>query len=43
MMTDRPTWIPQGLYPFENHYVDVATMRYADEGTGPPKPRTASV
>ena len=37
-MTNRPTWIPQGLYPFDDHYIDVdgATVHYVDEGDGPP-------
>jgi haloalkane dehalogenase len=37
-MTNRPTWIPQDLYPFDDHYVDVdgATVHYVDEGDGPP-------
>jgi haloalkane dehalogenase len=37
-MTDRPTCVPQDLYPFDDHYVDVdgATIHYVDEGNGPP-------
>jgi haloalkane dehalogenase len=37
-MTNRPAWIPQDLYPFDDHYVDVdgATIHYVDEGNGPP-------
>jgi haloalkane dehalogenase len=35
---DRPAWVPDGLYPFQSHYADVAGARvhYLDEGTGPP-------
>jgi haloalkane dehalogenase len=34
----RPAWVPDDLYPFESHYVDVAGSRvhYLDEGSGPP-------
>src|SRR3954471_21021690 len=34
----RPTWVPDDLYPFQDHYVDVAGCRvhYLDEGKGPP-------
>jgi haloalkane dehalogenase len=34
----RPTWVPDELYPFQDHYVDVAGCRvhYVDEGSGPP-------
>jgi haloalkane dehalogenase len=37
-MTERPTWIPQDLYPFDDRYADVdgATVHYVDEGNGPP-------
>jgi haloalkane dehalogenase len=37
-MSDRPTWIPEHLYPFESHYADVGGSRvhYVDEGSGPP-------
>ncbi|MFW6058223.1 MAG: alpha/beta fold hydrolase [Persicimonas sp.] len=34
----RPDWLPQALYPFENHYLEVegSTVHYVDEGDGPP-------
>jgi haloalkane dehalogenase len=34
----RPSWIPEGLYPFDTHFaeIDGATVHYADEGSGPP-------
>ena len=37
-MSDRPTWIPEHLYPFESCYADVGGSRvhYVDEGSGPP-------
>src|SRR5215831_14540504 len=37
-MTNRPTWIPHDLYPFDDRYVDVdgSTVHYVDEGNGPP-------
>ena len=36
-LTERPSWIPEHLYPFESHYLDVhgARIHYVDEGTGP--------
>jgi haloalkane dehalogenase len=36
-MPDRPSWIPEDLYPFESRYADVAGARvhYVDEGSGP--------
>jgi len=35
---DRPTWVPEELYPFQSRYADVAGARvhYVDEGAGPP-------
>jgi len=35
---ERPAWIPEALYPFESHYVEIdgATVHYVDEGGGPP-------
>ena len=35
---DRPAWVPAGLYPFADHWADIAGHRvhYVDEGTGPP-------
>jgi haloalkane dehalogenase len=37
-MSDRPSWIPEHLYPFESRYADVGGSRvhYVDEGSGPP-------
>ena len=37
-MTDRPSWIPEDLYPFESRFADVdgARVHYIDEGSGPP-------
>lgn len=34
----RPGWVPQHLYPFTSHYLDVegARVHYVDEGSGPP-------
>jgi haloalkane dehalogenase len=34
----RPDWVPDDLYPFEDHYaqVDGASIHYIDEGEGPP-------
>jgi haloalkane dehalogenase len=34
----RPSWIPEQLYPFESHYVELggARIHYVDEGSGPP-------
>jgi haloalkane dehalogenase len=34
----RPAWVPDELYPFQDHYADVAGCRvhYLDEGKGPP-------
>ncbi|MEV6769545.1 alpha/beta fold hydrolase [Nocardia sp. NPDC051030] len=34
----RPTWLPQELYPFGDHYaeIDGARVHYVDEGSGPP-------
>jgi haloalkane dehalogenase len=36
--TVRPAWVPQDLYPFEDHYVEIdgSTVHYLDEGSGPP-------
>lgn len=38
MTVARPSWVPDELYPFESHFVDVAGARvhYLDEGDGPP-------
>jgi haloalkane dehalogenase len=35
---DRPSWVPEDLYPFESRYVDVpgARVHLVDEGDGPP-------
>jgi haloalkane dehalogenase len=37
-MADRPSWLPEELYPFESHYAQVggARLHYVDEGGGPP-------
>ncbi len=40
-MTDqepRPAWVPEALYPFESHFlqVDGTSVHYVDEGHGPP-------
>ena len=37
-MTARPAWVPDDLYPFEDHFADVAgcVVHYVDEGSGPP-------
>jgi haloalkane dehalogenase len=34
----RPAWVPNDLYPFEDHWADVGGHRihYIDEGAGPP-------
>ncbi|WP_081706590.1 alpha/beta fold hydrolase [Nocardia sp. CNY236] len=34
----RPTWVPDELYPFADHYLDLdeALVHYIDEGDGPP-------
>lgn len=34
----RPAWLPESLFPFVSHFVDVGGCRihYVDEGTGPP-------
>ncbi len=34
----RPSWVPEALYPFEDHYaeIDGARVHYVDEGEGPP-------
>ena len=34
----RPAWLPQGLYPFESRFIEIAGARvhYLDEGEGPP-------
>jgi haloalkane dehalogenase len=34
----RPAWLPESLFPFESHFLDVAGCRvhYIDEGIGPP-------
>ena len=35
---DRPTWIPERLYPFASRFAEAegARVHYADEGEGPP-------
>lgn len=35
--SERPTWVPGELYPFESHYSEVLGSRvhYIDEGSGP--------
>jgi haloalkane dehalogenase len=35
---DRPAWVEPGLYPFEDHYLEVdgSRVHYVDEGEGPP-------
>jgi haloalkane dehalogenase len=37
-MNDRPSWIPEHLYPFESRFAEVggAHVHYIDEGAGPP-------
>lgn len=37
-MSTRPAWIPEDLYPFDDHFADVDGTRvhYVDEGSGPP-------
>lgn len=34
----RPAWVPDALYPFRDHYVELdgSLVHYVDEGTGPP-------
>ena len=34
----RPSWVPNDLYPFADHWADIGDHRvhYIDEGTGPP-------
>jgi pimeloyl-ACP methyl ester carboxylesterase len=34
----RPSWLPEGLFPFADHYADIdgARVHYVDEGSGPP-------
>ncbi|MEV6319819.1 alpha/beta fold hydrolase [Nocardia sp. NPDC051787] len=34
----RPSWVPDQLYPFTDHYLDLteARVHYIDEGDGPP-------
>jgi haloalkane dehalogenase len=36
--TQRPSWVPQDLYPFDSHFAEVQGTRvhYVDEGSGPP-------
>ena len=38
MTDERPAWVPNDLYPFDDHWTDVDGHRvhYLDEGTGPP-------
>jgi haloalkane dehalogenase len=35
---ERPSWVPEELYPFESRYADVAgsVVHHLDEGSGPP-------
>lgn len=37
MVTGRPDWVDDDLFPFESHFVDIAGARvhYVDEGQGP--------
>lgn len=37
IMTGRPSWVDDDLFPFESHFADVAGARvhYIDEGDGP--------
>lgn len=37
MISVRPSWVPEELYPFESRFVDIGANRvhYIDEGTGP--------
>ncbi|MDQ3952120.1 MAG: alpha/beta fold hydrolase [Actinomycetota bacterium] len=37
MNEDRPSWVPEHLYPFESRYLDVdgSRVHYVDEGRGP--------
>jgi len=34
---DRPAWVPDRLYPFQDHYlhIDGSAVHYVDEGSGP--------
>lgn len=34
----RPSWVPDDLYPFEDHWAEIEghLVHYVDEGTGPP-------
>jgi haloalkane dehalogenase len=34
----RPEWVPDGLYPFADRYIELdgARVHYVDEGEGPP-------
>ncbi|MFR9750627.1 alpha/beta fold hydrolase [Nocardia sp. 004] len=34
----RPSWVPEQLYPFTDHYLELdgSTVHYIDEGAGPP-------
>ncbi|MDQ4144557.1 MAG: alpha/beta fold hydrolase [Actinomycetota bacterium] len=34
---ERPSWVPEHLYPFESHFLDVdgSRVHYLDEGSGP--------
>lgn len=36
--TQRPAWVPEQLYPFESHWMEIdgARVHYVDEGSGPP-------
>lgn len=35
--TDRPSWVPHDLYPFESRYLEIdgCNVHYIDEGNGP--------
>ena len=35
---DRPSWVPERLYPFESRFADAegARVHHVDEGEGPP-------
>lgn len=35
--TEKPSWVPEDLYPFDSHYLEVDGCRvhYIDEGSGP--------
>jgi haloalkane dehalogenase len=37
-MSDRPSWVPSDLYPFEDRWAEIEghVVHYVDEGDGPP-------